>query len=201
MVAGWESIVFQQDRGGGEIYDLFSIPAGGGTASNLTKTDAISETDPHFSPDGKLLAISYKPKTSPTPDVALLDLATGQVRNVAKEQAKDHVWSFVAWSPDSKSFYANRTYLGGTDGDIYRVETGSGQRENLTGHQGQILYAASSLSEDGRTLVIESNKSGFNNVALLDTGTPPSDACNGYSVGRQPGPVRCERNQVHVPAQ
>jgi len=121
------AIIFQQDRGGGEIYDLFSIPSGGGTAVNLTKTNDISETDPRFSPDGKVLAISYKPKTSPTPDIAVLDLATRQVRNVTKEQAKDHPWSFVAWSPDGRSFYANRTFIGGTDGDIYRVDTSSGK--------------------------------------------------------------------------
>lgn len=163
------TIVFQQDRGGGEIYDLFSIPAAGGLAVNLTETKDISETAPHFSPDGKLLAISYKPKTSPTPDIALLDLATRKVRNVTNEQMKDHPWSFVAWSPDGKSFYANRTYIGGTDGDVYRVDLGSGKRDNLTAHQGQILFAASSLSQDGHTLVIGTNKSGFAKVALLDT--------------------------------
>ncbi len=163
------TIVFQQDRGGGEIYDLFSIPAIGGTAVNLTETSDISETQPHFSPDGKLLAISYKPKTSPIPDIALLDLATRRVRNVTNEQARDHPWSFVAWSPDGKSFYANRTFIGDTDGDVYRVDTASGQRENLTAHQGQILLAASSMSDDGHTLVIGTNKSGFDNVALLDT--------------------------------
>lgn len=138
-------------------------------ADNLTDTKDISETAPRFSPDGKLLAISYKPKTSPTPDIALLDLATGKVRNVTYEQTRDHPWSFVAWSLDGKSFYANRTYIGGTDGDVYRVDIGSGKRENLTAHQGHILFADSSLSQDGRTLVIGTNKSGFDNVALLDT--------------------------------
>lgn len=173
------TIVFQQDRGGGEIYDLFSIPSAGGTAVNLTQTNDISETDPRFSPGGKLLAISYKPKTSPTPDIALLDLATRKVRNVTNEQTKDHPWSFVAWGPDGKSFYANRTYIDQTDGDIYRVDMRSGKRENLTPHQGKLLFAAKSLSQDGRTLVIETNESGFQNVALLDTGshkiTPVTD--------------------------
>ncbi len=174
-----KTIVYQQDRGGGEIYDLFAIPSAGGQAVDLTNTNDISETGPHFSPDGKLLAISFKPKTSSTPDLAVLDWQTHEVRNLTNEKAKDHLWSFVAWSPDGKSIYANRMFVGGTDGDVYRVDAASGTLDNLTAHAGQTVYAASSLASDGRTLVIGTNKSGFNNVALLDTSdkkiTPVTD--------------------------
>lgn len=172
-------IVYQQDHGGGEIYDIFAIPSGGGEAINLTHTDDISETGPEFSPDGQTLAISYKPKKSPTPDIAILDWQSHKVRNLTNEQAKDHTWGFVAWSADGSSIYANRVYIGGTDADVYRIDVKSGNRENLTPHQGKILYAASSLSSDGRTLLIASNKSGFDNVALLDVAskkiTPVTD--------------------------
>jgi dipeptidyl aminopeptidase/acylaminoacyl peptidase len=162
-------ILFEQDRGGNEYYDIFAIPGAGGEAINLTNTDDISETDAHFSPDGTTVAISYKPKTSPTPDVALLDWQTRKVRNVTQETTKDHLWSFVAWSQDGKSIYANRAYVGFTDSDIFRVDVASGNRENLTPHQGQVRYQASSISADGRTLLVTSNeKAGFNNVAMLD---------------------------------
>jgi len=164
-----KSVVYSSDRGGQEYFDLFAIPSRGGEAVNLTNTKDISETGGNFSPDGLTLAISYKPKTSPTPDVALLDWRTHAVRNLTQEQTKDHLWGFVAWSPDGKSIYANRTLVGFTDSDVYRVELATGKRDNLTPHQGQILYAASSLSSDGRTLLVRSNeKGGFNNVALLD---------------------------------
>ena len=162
-------ILYEQDRGGNEYYDIFAIPGAGGEAINLTNTDDISETDAHFSPDGTTVAISYKPKTSPTPDVALLDWQTRKVRNVTQETTKDHLWSFVAWSQDGKSIYANRAYVGFTDSDIFRVDVASGNRENLTPHQGQVRYQASSISADGRTLLVTSNeKAGFNNVAMLD---------------------------------
>ena len=162
-------IVYQSDRGGHEYYDLFAISSSGGEASNLTATDDISETNPRFSPDGSTLAISFKPMTSPTPDIALLDWRTRQVRNLTRETAKDRRWSLVAWSPDGKSLYANRTVSGFTDSDVYRVDVATGERENLTPHQGEILYLASSLSADGRTLLVRLNaKGGYNNVALLD---------------------------------
>src|SRR5579884_377106 len=56
-------IVYQQDFGGGEIFDLFAISAAGGKPVNLTNTADISESDAHWSPDGKTLAISVKAKT------------------------------------------------------------------------------------------------------------------------------------------
>ncbi len=167
-----KSIVYSSDRGGQEYYDLFAISSTGGEAVNLTNTNDISEEGGTFSPDGSTLAISYKPKTSSTPDIALLDWRTHGVRNLTEEKAKDQLWEFVGWSPDGKGAYANRTFVGFTDSAIYRVDVASGQRENLTPHSGQVLYLASSLSADGRTLLVTSNeKGGFNNVALLDVAT------------------------------
>jgi Tol biopolymer transport system component len=165
-------ILYESDRGGQEYFDLFAIPADGGEAVNLTNTPEISETDPHFSPGGATLAISYKPKASPVPDIALLDWRTHAVRNLTKEQAKDQLWRFIAWSPDGKSIFATRTFVGFTDSSVYRVDVETGERLNLTPHQGQILYLGSSLSADGRSLLITSNeKGGFSNVALLDVAT------------------------------
>jgi dipeptidyl aminopeptidase/acylaminoacyl peptidase len=161
-------ILYQQDRGGGEIYDIFAIPSAGGEAVNLTHTDDISETAPEFSPDGQTVAFSWKPKTAPVPDIAVLDWQARKVRNLTKERAKDRLWGFVAWSPDGNSIYADRAYIGGTDADVYRIDAKTGDLENLTPHKGNTVYAASSLSADGRTLLITSNKTGFNNVALLD---------------------------------
>jgi len=162
-------IVYDQDYAGGEIYDLFAVPASGGQPINLTKTPDISETNPHWSPDGKTLAFSIKPKTSPSFDIALLDWHTHEVRNLTREQSRNHMWGIVAWSPDGRSLYANRANAAHTDSDIYRIDLESGALQNLTPHTGDILYRASSVSADGRTLAISSNeKGGYSNVALLD---------------------------------
>ena len=75
----------------------------------------------------------------------------------------------MAWSPDGKTLYANRLEVSFTDADIYAIDVASGNATNLTSHQGKSLNTASSLSKDGRTLLITSNaKSGYQNVALLD---------------------------------
>jgi dipeptidyl aminopeptidase/acylaminoacyl peptidase len=165
-------IVYEQDYAGGEIFDLFATPASGGTPVNLTRTPDISETDPHWSPDGRTRAISIKPKTSPNFDVALLDWRTHEVRGLTHEQAKNREWRIAAWSPDGQTLYANRANSGGTDSDVYRIDLKSGTLENLTPHAGDTIYWASSVSADGRTLLISSNqKGGYSNVAPLDVAT------------------------------
>jgi len=48
----------------------------------------------------------------------------------------------------------------------------SGSLENVTPHQGEIIYSVSSVSPDGRTLLVTSNeKGGYENVALIDVAT------------------------------
>src|ERR1700730_8005494 len=109
-----KGILYKTDRGGAETYDLFAIPSGGGKAENLTKTDDISETAPRWSPDGKQLAISYKKKTAPVTDVAVMDWSARAVRNLTNEATPDHLWSGHVWAPDGKALYATRVNAGFT---------------------------------------------------------------------------------------
>jgi len=162
-------IVFEQDFGGGEIFDLFAVSSDGGELINITNTPDVSETSPGWSPDGSMLAISYRPKTSSTTDIALLDWKTKTVRKLTDEQTKNREWSRGIWSRDGKMIYSDRANAGGTDSDVYRIDVATGKLENLTPHQGDVIYAVSSVSPDERTLLITSNeKGGYDNVALLD---------------------------------
>lgn len=174
--ASWSAdgkwIVYQQDRGGNEMYDLYAIPSGGGEAINLTNTPDISETGPHFSPDGKQIAFSYKPKTSTVVDIALMDWATHRVHKLTNEETKDHLWSAAAWARDGRTIFADRTNIGFTNSDIYKIDVETGKTENLTPHTGQVVYRAADVSPDGETLLISSNEQeGYENVVLLDVAT------------------------------
>ena len=165
-------IVFEQDAGGGEIFDLYAVPADGGDAVNLTNTLDVSETGARWSPDGGTLAISYRPKDSSSEDIALLDWKSRQVRKLTNEQAKDREWGEAVWSPDGKTIYADRANAGFTDSDVYRIDVATGGIQNLTPHKGEVMYSVSSVSPDGSTLLVTSNaKGGYQNVALLDVAT------------------------------
>lgn len=165
-------IVFEQDAGGGEIFDLYAVPSEGGDTINITNTPEISETAPRWSPDGSTIAVSYRLKTSSMVDIALLDWKSRQVHKLTNEQTKNREWGAAIWAPDGKNVFADRANAGHTDSDIYRVDVSSGQLENLTPHQGEIIYSVSSVSPDGRTLLVSSNeKGGYQNVGLLDVAT------------------------------
>jgi len=162
-------IVFQQDKAGNELWDIFAIPSEGGEAINLTNTPEIREENPRWSPDGKTIALNHKPKEATVYNIALMDWATRKVTLLTHESTPDHLWQSVAWSPDGKTIYANRLEVSFTDADIYAIDVASGNSTNLTSHQRKSLSTASSLSKDGRTLLITSNaRSGYQNVALLD---------------------------------
>ena len=162
-------IVFQQDTGGNELWDVFAIPSDGGEVINLSNTPEIREESPRWSPDGKTIALNTKPKDGTVYDITLMDWTTRKMTPLTHESTPNHLWQSVAWSPDGKTLYANRLEVSFTDADIYAVDVASGRAANLTAHQGQVLNIASSLSKDGKTLLITSNqKGGYQNVALLD---------------------------------
>src|SRR5271165_4082397 len=163
------AIVYEQDFGGSEYFDLFAIRSAGCSPVNLTNTPDISENGPLFSPDGKTIAFSYKPKTSPTVDIALLDWKSRQVKKLTNEQTQDHLWQPVDWSGDGKYIIANRGNVGSTDASVYLIEVASGKAEELTPHKGEILFTASAISPDSKTVLVTSNqRDGYQNAALLD---------------------------------
>jgi dipeptidyl aminopeptidase/acylaminoacyl peptidase len=162
-------IAFHSDKAGAEIYDLYAIPSDGGDVMNLTNTPEVSETSPTWSPDGKSLSIEYKPKTSSSVDIAILDWNTRKVRNLTQEKMPDHNWGGPQWSSDGKLIYATRSNVNGTDSDIFRLDVSSGAQENLTTHEGNRRTEVSAISPDGRMLLVTSDKTGgYSNVALLD---------------------------------
>ncbi|HUA16604.1 MAG TPA: S9 family peptidase [Verrucomicrobiae bacterium] len=166
-------IVYQQDSGGNEMWDLYAVPSEGGEAVNLTNTPEIREEGAVWSPDGKTIAFAYKPKDSPNYDIALLDWQSRKVHKLTNEETQNHSWGAVAWTADGKTIFANRSETSGSsESDVYVIDVASGKAENLTAHEGKVLFAATSLSPDGHTLLITSNqKNGANNVALLDGAT------------------------------
>lgn len=161
-------VVYSQDRGGNECYDIYVVPVSGGEPRNLTNTADVSESVREFSPDSKLLAIGIKQRTSPSTNLGVMEWPGGAIRQLTHETDPKASWSERTWSPDGRFLYATRS-VGIDDSDIFRVDVVSGKAEKLLVHTGKQLVSVSAVSPDGRMLLITSNaKGGFDNVALLD---------------------------------
>ena len=160
-------VVFQSDQGGGEIYDLYAVPASGGAVVNLTNTADVDEQGAVFSPDGRMLAFVQRPKSASTPNIAVMDFASRRVRQLTHEATKDHFWNFAAFSRDGKTIFANRTNATFTEGEIWSINVASGRATRLTPEHARNL--ASDASADGQTLAITmENASGIQQAALFD---------------------------------
>jgi dipeptidyl aminopeptidase/acylaminoacyl peptidase len=165
------AIVYSQDRGGNEYYDIYEVPVNGGEPRNLTNTPDISETMSEFSPDGKLLAIGVKQKTAPATNLAVMQWPSGSIRQLTHEADPKATWSENLWSPDGRFLYATRS-IGIDDSDIFRIDVATGASQQLLKHTGKQLISVSDVSRDGRTLLVTSNANdGYNNAALLDLAT------------------------------
>jgi dipeptidyl aminopeptidase/acylaminoacyl peptidase len=163
-----KEIVYEQDKGGDELYDLYAVSVAGGEPRNLTNTDKTSESGPLFSKDGKWLAFGSKEKVESSTNVAVMEWPAGKPRLLTHEKDPKASWDVVDWSPDGRYLYAVRE-VGTDDADVYRVDVTTGTAENLTAHPGKVLMLASEVSPDGKTLLMTSNeKGGYANVALLD---------------------------------
>jgi dipeptidyl aminopeptidase/acylaminoacyl peptidase len=163
-----KELVYMQDKGGDELYDLYAVSVAGGEPRNLTNTDKTSELSPLFSPDGTKLAFGSKDKITPYVNLAVMDWKSRVAHLLTHETDPKASWSAVCWSADGHALFARRS-VGLDDADAYRVDAQSGVAVKLTAHTGKQLVELSDVSPDGKTLLLTSNeKDGYANVALFD---------------------------------
>jgi dipeptidyl aminopeptidase/acylaminoacyl peptidase len=163
-------VVFQSDRGGAEIFDLFAVPAAGGAVVNLTHTDDASETGAVFSRDSRLIAFDHRLKTGASANIAVMDFATRTVRVLTHEALPTMQWSVVAFSPDSRFIIANRSNVERTHGAIWRIDVASGAATPALASGEAGLNTASDISPDGRWLALTTETAaGALQAAVYDT--------------------------------
>jgi Tol biopolymer transport system component/C-terminal processing protease CtpA/Prc len=133
--------------GGG---DLWTVPAGGGTA-HLLVADPATESRPLYSPDGKRLA--FVSTRTGNGDIYVLTLATGEISRLTWDDEADQL---DAWSRDGKWIYFSSTAHDIANmNDIYRVRADRGAEGGTPLEVSADRYVNefySSPSPDGKTL-------------------------------------------------
>ncbi|QXQ05323.1 S9 family peptidase [Sphingosinicellaceae bacterium] len=146
---------FTQDKGGDEQYDIYAV-ATGGSAVNLTNTPEVREEGVLPSPDGRLIATSTKRRTDAQVNLAVIDVATRQVRTLTDEADPQWRWQAVAWIDRGRALIANRGNADSTASEIWRIDTVTGKATPLA-RKDATLYIAEDATADGGVIAVSSN--------------------------------------------
>ena len=162
-------VLFTQDTGGDELYDIYTVPLAGGRVANLTNTDDVTESEPRLTPDGNAVVFTRRHKTGAAIDLAMLDRRSGVSRQLTREQDPSRIWSAAGFSDGGRTLIANRGDIADTRSAIYRIDLASGRAEAVTNEAAGVIIRASSVSPDGRTVAISSNEAtGQLRAGMLD---------------------------------
>jgi dipeptidyl aminopeptidase/acylaminoacyl peptidase len=160
-------VIYQADLAGAEIYDLLMTPLMGGAPVNLTATPEISETSAIVPPDGKLVAFESRPKTASSTEIAVMDLATRQVRVLTHEQAPDRTWSVAGFTHDSRTLIANRGDFEDKVSTVWSIDLAGGKAKALTPETGARVEA-NAVSPLGDKIAVTFEVDGVRQAGLLD---------------------------------
>jgi len=156
-----QRIFFTSARYFQNIDNIYSMPAAGGNVVQHTWNDAIIETAPEPSPDGRTLA--YFTRTARGTKIYLLD--------ISKEPSWPRLFApgneterFPVWSPDGKTLLFTR------GGELWIQPVNGGDARRLAspeyGGLGSPVW-----SPDGSRIAVTSSTSGFSQIAVIDVAT------------------------------
>lgn len=166
------AILFLEAPEGLEDFDIFSVPQAGGVAVNLTRTADYVEGRPRLSPDERRIAFSRRPRQASEYHVAVMDRATGMVRELTSSRESGFRWVAVGWLPDNKTIVVNRTGPGDKPGQILLLDADTGRQTALTPADPRKLWSAVDIAPDGRSLSVTfADESGPRRAAIFDIQT------------------------------
>jgi dipeptidyl aminopeptidase/acylaminoacyl peptidase len=165
-------IAYNSDYDGNEQWDLFLVSTSNGQVVNLTNTPEVSEEGAAWSPDGEKLAYSVKPRQSPNYEINIMEILTKRVTHLTSNTPAQFSNVDPIWSKDGKWIVYMQQTATGKDANVFIVSASGGSATNLTAHQGEQRFAATSISPDGKAILITSNSvNGHGNAGLLEVAT------------------------------
>lgn len=142
--------------------NVFSVPASGGEPTQITFNDAVIETAPHPSPDGRTLA--YFVRTRRGTQILLRNLTkkTDWPVPLAPASANER---FPLFSPDGKTLAFSK------NGDIWIRELPDGEPRRLVSDEYAGGNGSPVWSPDGMRIAFTTGKSGFAQIGVADVAT------------------------------
>jgi dipeptidyl aminopeptidase/acylaminoacyl peptidase len=162
-------LVYGQDTGGGEFFQLYRFDLSTRKATLLTDGKSRN-TGARFSPDGKWLSYASTQRNGTDTDIWIVDpLRPESARLLLQVQGGG--WRARAWSPDGKRLLIENG-LRITETELYLLDIATGKQERLSPADKIAAYGNGVFSADGKGLFLTTDlESEFQRLAYLDLAT------------------------------
>lgn len=163
-------LVFLQDSGGGEFYQLYRFDFADGRVTLLTDGKSRN-TGPRWSNAGTLLAHTSTRRNGRDNDIYVMDpREPGSARLLAPVQGGG--WSVLAWSPDDSKLLLGE-YISINESRLHLCDTRTGTMELLTPTSAEkVAWNAGTFARDSRSLFVITDKdSEFQRLGRFDLAT------------------------------
>ena len=165
-----DSLVFSQDSGGGEFYQLYRFDFAEGRTTLLTDGKSRN-TGAVWARDGSRLAWTSTRRNGKDTDVWVMDPDKPTDARLLAELSGGG-WGVTDWSPDGTKL-ALTEYLSANLSHLWLLDSATGQKERLTPEGGPPVSRSGALfAADGKSLFFTSDESGefqqFGRMELAD---------------------------------
>jgi dipeptidyl aminopeptidase/acylaminoacyl peptidase len=165
-----EFILFSQDVGGGEFYQLYRYEPESGKVSLLTDGKSRN-TGANWAESGKWIAYTSTRRNGKDNDIYIMDPAKPDSNRLVL-QVEGGGWSVQDWSPDEQTLLVAE-YLSINESRLYLVDMKKGEKELLTPKTTEkVSYSQAAFAKDGRSVFLATDKdSEFQRLMRLDLAT------------------------------
>ncbi len=162
-----ESIVFSQDSGGGEFFQIYRLDPADGRLALLTDGKSRN-TDPRWSRDGRRLAYASTRRNGRDTDIYLIDPAHPESDRRLAELSGGG-WSVSDWSPDGAQLLV-QSYVSINESSLYLMDAARGDLRLVVPANGRkASYAGGRFTQDGKSALVVTDAGGeFRSLATVD---------------------------------
>lgn len=165
-----DSIVFSQDTGGGEFFQLHRYDVADGRVTLLTDGKSRN-TGASWSDSGQQMAWSSTRRNGRDTDIWVMDPKRPESARMVLE-CRGGGWGVSDWSPDGR-FLVVGEYVSINEAGLHLVEVATGKLRRLTARETRrVSYADARFSRDGKFVFCTSDRSGeFHRLVRIEVST------------------------------
>jgi dipeptidyl aminopeptidase/acylaminoacyl peptidase len=163
-------LLYSQDNGGGEFYQLYRFDPKTGRSTLLTDGKSRNSGG-GFSPNGDLYAYTSTRRNGRDNDIYVID-PENPASNRLVAQVDSGGWGVDGWSPDGKTLIVGK-YVSINESELYLLNMATGEKKRLAPGKGErVSYGATEFSRDGKWIyALSTRDSEFHRLVRIDAKT------------------------------